>query len=55
MQNTRSKKTEKEKKLDLIMAELNIIKNRKNEIMKEAQKILDSKRLNSLRKKFLNK
>ncbi len=50
----RQAKSEKEKKLDLIMAELNIIENRRVEIMKEAKKILNSERLNNLRKKFLN-
>ncbi len=54
MTNSKNK-NDIQKRLDIIMAELHNIENRRVEIMKEAQKILDSNRLNNLRKKILNK
>jgi hypothetical protein len=52
---TRQRKTEIEKKLDLIMAKLHKLENSRFEIEKEIRKMCDSEKLNDLRKKFLNK
>lgn len=52
---TRQRKTEIEKKLDLIMAKLHKLENSRFDIEKEIRKILDSEKLNNLRKQFLNK
>ncbi len=51
----RQGKSEKEKKLDLIMARLHKLENRRAEIEKEIRKIINAQKLNNLRKKFLNK
>lgn len=53
--SARQRKTEIEKKLDLIMAKLHKLENNRFEIEKEIRKILDSEKLNNLRKQFLNK
>ncbi len=55
MNNVKNQKTEKEKKLDIIMAKLHKLENGRLEIEKEIRKMLDAEKISDLRKKLLSK
>jgi predicted nucleic acid-binding Zn-ribbon protein len=47
-------KLEIDKQFDIFMSELQIIKRRKNEIMKKIDSIISKNKLDNIRKKYLN-
>lgn len=47
-------KLEIDKQFDIFMSELQIIKRRKNEIMKKIDSIVSKNKLDNIRKKYLN-